>query len=227
MAAKHATVLIADSPAIQTHIQQHYNKTATYIPYGAKVFSDPAPDMLTKFRLTAGNYYLLIARMEPENNIEMIIKGYLAAGSSSPLLIIGNTGNKYGKYISSRYQHPSVIYAGAQYDQALLNNLRYYSKLYFHGHSVGGTNPSLLEAMACHCNIIAHDNIFNKAILQQEADFFSTDTDITQLILAEPDTNKQTARKQINLQRIGTIYTQEKIIDSYEELMLKAVAPKT
>jgi glycosyltransferase involved in cell wall biosynthesis len=226
LAAKNAGILIADSLAIQDHLLKRYNKKAIYIPYGATVFTNPDPGLLADFKLTAGNYFLVIARMEPENNIEMIIKGYLDATSASPLLIIGNMGNSYGKYIFSRYKNPGIIYTGAQYDQVLLNNLRYYSTLYFHGHSVGGTNPSLLEAMACGCTMAAHDNIFNKAILQQEADYFSTSSDVTKLMLAKADTGQQAQRKAINLQRIETIYPHKKIINSYEELMQKAVVEK-
>jgi glycosyltransferase involved in cell wall biosynthesis len=222
LAARHADVLIADSAAIQTYIQKHYTKKIYYIPYGASVFSSPDASLLNQFTITPQKYFLLIARMEPENNIEMIIKGYLAAGSPHPLLVVGNMKNKYGNYIRSRYQQPGITFTGAIYDQVLLNNLRYHSLLYFHGHSAGGTNPSLLEAMACSCTIAAHNNVFNKSVLLEDADYFSDSTAITSLILVPPDLHKQAERKAANLQRISTIYSPEKIINSYEERMLQA-----
>ncbi len=117
-------------------------------------------------------YFLLIARMEPENNIEMIIEGHLASGNFHPLFVIGNITNKFGKYITSKYNDPKIKFADAIYDKNELDNLRYYSAMYFHGHSVGGTNPSLIEAMACGCYIAAHDNRFNKAVLHDEPIIF-------------------------------------------------------
>ena len=178
LAVKNADVLVADSPAIGQHILETYNKQSVFIPYGASVFTTPDATSLDKYKLKPHEYFIAIARMEPENNIEMIIKGYIASGQSFPLLMIGDISGHFGKYISKRYSHSNIIYAGSVFDMALLNNLRYYSQLYFHGHSVGGTNPSLLEAMACGCPIAAHNNVFNKAVLQNEADYFSTENEV-------------------------------------------------
>src|SRR6266404_1982826 len=161
-AAKHADQLIADSAAIQQHLLKMYNRQSTYIPYAADVFNDPDVSVLEKFGLKPHQYYLLIARMEPENNIEMIIKGYLDSTREHPVIIIGSVKNKFGKRWSKKYANNNIRFQDAIYDKNILNNLRFFSKLYFHGHSVGGTNPSLLEAMACQSNIAAHNNLFNK-----------------------------------------------------------------
>ncbi len=220
LAAKNAQALIADSPGIQDHLLNSYGRRSVYIPYGAQVFEKPVPSVPANYHLQDGHYFLIIARMEPENNIEMIIRGYLDSGHTYPLLIIGNTTNKYGKYLSHQYQHPLVKFAGPVYDQEVVNNLRYYSSLYFHGHSVGGTNPSLLEAMACGCTIAAHNNIFNHAVLQNDADYFSTAGEVTAIITREREPAISERRKQANLEKIKTIYNPEKIIGAYEELML-------
>ena len=116
---------------------------------------------------------------------------------------------------------------GPLYDQHILNNLRYYSARYFHGHSVGGTNPSLLEAMACCCNIAAHNNIFNKTVLQNEADYFSTVNEVATIIDTPGNSLLVDKRKQSNLERIKTIYNIEKNIDDYERLMLQVCSGKT
>lgn len=227
IAARHADVLVADSTAIQDHLQKTYGVNAAYIPYGAVPFSNPSPEAIRPYGIKPGHYHLVIARMEPENNIEMIIRGHLAVQDSLPLVIIGNTQNRHGQFLRRKYMHPRVIFAGPQYDQTIVNNLRYYCAQYFHGHSAGGTNPSLLEAMACGCPIAAHQNIFNQAVLQQEADYFSSAEEVAQIIRLKKDPALLAAWKETNLQRIHTLYTEQKIIDSYGQLMLDAVAPGT
>jgi hypothetical protein len=85
---------------------------------------------------------------------------------------------------------------------------------------VGGTNPSLLEAMACGCRIAAHDNQFNKAVLQNESDYFPSERDVTRIINAPKDLSTIGQWKKINIEKVRTIYNREKIVDQYEHLML-------
>ncbi|MFI5186232.1 MAG: DUF1972 domain-containing protein [Chitinophagales bacterium] len=222
LAAKNAHTMIADSPEIQKHILTTYEKKPVYIPYGAEIFSRPDPVVLKKYDILPHEYFLMITRMEPENNIEMIINGYLASDHPYPLFIVGNITNKFGQHITSTYNHPHIKFSNAIYDQEELDNLRYYSSLYFHGHSVGGTNPSLLEAMACGCRLAAHNNKFNRAVLQNEADYFPDSNEVSAIINAPKNLSIMAERKKINLEKIRTIYNQEKIIDTYEALMSDA-----
>jgi glycosyltransferase involved in cell wall biosynthesis len=226
LAAKHAQVLIADSPRIQEYLFETYGKKAVFIPYGAEVFNDIDNTVPGKYNLVPNQYFLLIARMEPENNIEMIIKGYLASEHSYPLVIVGNTSNKFGKYLSETYHHPNIHFSGPVYDQFELSNLRYFSAKYFHGHSVGGTNPSLLEAMACRCNIVAHNNVFNKAVLSSEADYFVSPEDLAALINRVEYPSLIQQRKDLNIKKIKTIYDLEKNISDYERIMFSACGEK-
>jgi glycosyltransferase involved in cell wall biosynthesis len=220
LAARNAHTMIADSPDMQKYLLNTYGKKPIYIPYGADVFSNPEVSVLKKYDLQPNQYFLLISRMEPENNIEMIIKGHLASNHPYPLFIIGNIKNKFGRHITSTYKNAALKFSDAIYDQAELDNLRYYCSLYFHGHSVGGTNPSLLEAMACGCRIAAHDNQFNKAVLQNETDYFPGESDVTRIINAPRDSSLIDQWKKINMEKIRTIYNREKIVDEYENLML-------
>ena len=222
LAAKNAHIMVADSPGIQKHIFSTYNRRPVYIPYGADVFSNPDLSVLTKYNLEPYEYFLMITRMEPENNIEMVIKGYLASNHSYPIFIIGNITNKFGQHITSLYKHPMVKFSNAIYNQAELDNLRHYSSIYFHGHSVGGTNPSLLEAMACGCRVAAHNNKFNRAVLQNEADYFPNASEVSAIINTPKDPLVRAEWNKINLEKIITIYNQEKIIDAYETLMMNA-----
>ncbi|NOT49909.1 MAG: DUF1972 domain-containing protein [Chitinophagaceae bacterium] len=222
LAAKHSHIMIADSPAMQEYLFTTYKIKPVYIPYPAAVFIEADPATLNSYNLTPYEYLLLIARMEPENNIEMVITGYLGSGHHYPLIIIGNTDNKTGRYLTSKYKHTKIIFAGPVYDDLVLNNIRHYSSLYFHGHSVGGTNPSLLEAMACGCNVAAHNNIFNKAVLQQEADFFSSAAEVA-AIINKPKIGSTNDQNRIrNIEKIRNIYDPVKIVNAYEELLLHA-----
>ena len=158
----------------------------------------------------------------------MILQGYKSSRQSYPMLVIGNMGTKFGKSMATEfYQQNGIQFAGSVYDQYTLNNLRYYSARYFHGHSVGGTNPSLLEAMACQCNIAAHNNAFNKTVLQNGADYFLTADEVASIIDTRDNYAVLVERKKINMEKIRTIYNMEKNIDDYERLMLQACGEKT
>ena len=226
LAARHAHSLVADSPAIRDHLIVHYDKMPVYIPYGAEIFTAPDPAVIEKYGLLPRRYFLLIARMERENNVEMIIQGHLASGSLYPLFVIGNITNDFGRYIVSKYNDPRIKYSDAIYDKHELDNLRYYSALYFHGHSVGGTNPSLIEAMSCGCCIMAHDNRFNKAVLNGEAGYFSNREDIQSIINNPKAVSTVEQWKKFNIEKVKTIYNQEKIVASYEKMMLNACGVK-
>ena len=223
LAANRADVLIADSIGIRDHIQREYQKTAFYIPYGAEIpeiFSIPA---LSKFNLEANKYYLLIARMEPENNIETIIQGYKQSEQHYPLIIVGGTQNKHGQFLLRKYSSAFIKFTDAIYDQSVINALRHFSTVYFHGHSVGGTNPSLLEAMACECNIAAHENVFNKAILTDSASYFSTSVEVKNIIDQTLSDAIISDRKQQNIEKIRKTYNWKKIINDYETLFFQAL----
>jgi len=163
--------------------------------------------------------------MEPENNIETIIRGYIASGLKEELIVVGNHRNNFGSRLKNTYsQHVHIRWMGAIYNNDVLNSLRHYSCLYFHGHSVGGTNPSLLEAMACQTFIIAHNNEFNKAILGADALYFSDEEDLART-LEKPNSTDRDFRKN-NLKKIEQYFQPETITDQYEKLFQECLATK-
>jgi glycosyltransferase involved in cell wall biosynthesis len=194
-AVKYADVLVADSTGIRNYLREQYDKDSVYIPYGAEIPETYDTRALERLNLAVDGYLLIMARIEPENNIEMILQGWIASDREWPLVIIG-----------------------AIYDLATVNALRHYSHLYFHGHSVGGTNPSLLEAMACGCDIAAHDNIFNRAVLGADARYFSTTEGVSSILTSESSVQMRTDWRERNLEKIMREYRWEKIIDDYEKL---------
>ncbi|GEM53440.1 DUF1972 domain-containing protein [Empedobacter brevis] len=221
LAAINSDFLVADSIGIQEYIQKKYNKKSKYIAYGAEVFNAPNENILTEFQLKAYNYDLIIARMEPENNIEVIIKGYIKSNTHRRLFIIGNhKGTKFGNYLYKNYSsYDNVIFHGGIYDLNKLNNLRFFSNIYFHGHSVGGTNPSLLEAMASNCLIIANRNIFNQSILGQDALYFDNDSDIINLSNSSKKEHKSFILN--NIQKIHDLYSWKKINQNYLDFIIE------
>jgi hypothetical protein len=180
LAIKSSDYLIADSIGIQNYLKQKYDANSKYIAYGAELFVNPNKDILKTYNLEEYSYNLLIARLEPENNIETILDGVANSTNKAPFLVIGKHDvNKFGAYLKNKFKNENNIhFIGGIYNIEHLNNLRYYSNLYFHGHSVGGTNPSLLEAIASKALIIANDNEFNRAILKENAFYFSDQKEV-------------------------------------------------
>jgi glycosyltransferase involved in cell wall biosynthesis len=182
---RYSNYLIADSKGIQAYLLNKYDVNAVFIPYGADIYSpaDNDDSVLQFYSLLSGEYDLLIARFEPENNIETVLKSY-AKLKERNLVLIGNYANTvFGRRMFKEYGAcPNINFAGANYNVEQLNSLRYNSRLYLHGHSVGGTNPSLLEAMACSSLVCAHNNQFNKHVLGNDAFYFNSSEDLTSII---------------------------------------------
>ncbi|MEI8278330.1 MAG: DUF1972 domain-containing protein [Bacteroidota bacterium] len=223
-AAKHGDVLIADSVGIQQYLKETYNKLSHFIAYGADIVTHTDVSVLKKYDLIPYQYAILIARMEPENNIEMIIKGYVQSGNLQPLVVVGKTDNYFGTYLKETYQAQNQIkFTGGIYDGDIINNLRYFSLLYFHGHSVGGTNPSLLEAMGCSALIAANDNVFNKAVLGNDALYFANTNDVARIAHDITEKSKHQLHIDNNIQKIRDHYNWPRIIDEYERVMLDSV----
>jgi len=219
LAALNADILVADSIGVKEYLKSTYQKEAAFIPYGADIFDSPDQSVISKYGLKPLSYHLVVARMEPENNIEMIIKGVINARKEKPLIIIGKTENNYGSELTEKYKNNKEIkFLGGIYESSIVNNLRYFSSLYFHGHTVGGTNPSLLEAMGCRALIVANDNIFNKSVLGADAYYFQDQQQIAEIISENYDKNQQLDKISNNIYKINTLYNWSHIIDEYEKI---------
>ncbi len=206
---------ISDSIGIQQYLKKEYKLESIYIPYGAFAFETPDESMIVPYQVAPYSYDMLVARLEPENNIETILEGVALSKLTRTFLVIGKHTTPYGTYLKEKYQSVSNIkFVGGVYDINVLNNLRYYSNVYFHGHSVGGTNPSLLEAMASQTFICANDNIFNRAILGDEAVYFANAGDVANVLTNKAKEDYRPFVK-LNLQKIKEVYTWDVIIAQY------------
>ena len=181
---KFSDKLIADSTEIQSDLRKRQGVNSYYISYGATPFSTPNFNLLESFRLEQFKYNILICRPEPENNVKLILDAVVKSLGSYLTIIIGDfSKNEFGRKLIRKYsQEDNIRFLGPIFNEEILNNLRYFSNLYFHGHSVGGTNPSLLEAIACKSLILAHRNPFNKAVLKSNGFYFSTSNELQELI---------------------------------------------
>lgn len=225
---KHSHYLIADNMGIQDYYKQKYGKKSEFLAYGANIHNDYDEGLLEEFDLVVDSYCLLIARLEPENNVEMVIKGYIDSKlNNKPLIVVGKTDTPHGKYLVEKYNNqPKIRFIGGVYEFKKINSIRYFSSVYFHGHSVGGTNPSLLEAMASSCFILAHDNIFNKSVLKDDALYFEDANSVTQLLNNINENSKAYKANFVynNLNKIRNEYSWEKLIDEHEKYFKKILA---
>lgn len=220
LGAKYSDYLVSDNREIRNYILSTYKKDSTFIAYGATLFSSPNESILKDYNVTQGNYDMLIARLEKENNIETALDGVVKSNSKIPMLVIGNCKTPYGIELVEKYKSSkNILFLGGVYNQDHLNNLRWFARFYFHGHSVGGTNPSLLEAMASNAFILAHNNLFNRDVLESNAYYFGNGDEVAEIL--NDEANLKTNREKFieaNRNKINNEFNWKKIASEYEEL---------
>ncbi len=167
MAVKYADVIIADNKGIQDYVTETYNKKSTLIAYGGNhvetdSLNQPPEKLLAEYGLKKGEYAITICRIEPENNCHLILQAF--AESERKLVFIGNwKQSEYGLNLMKKYKgFLNIILLDAIYDLGVLYTLRANAEMYVHGHSAGGTNPSLVEAMFFGCPILCYDVVYNR-----------------------------------------------------------------
>lgn len=183
IAARWADELIADHPEIQAYVKKEYGRDANMIAYGVDL---PAPGRHVPehsvLKLVGdAPFFLVIARPEPENQVHVILAAFAASKRRARMVVVGNFGaTVYGRSIKARY--PEVDFVGPIYDTNVVDALRARSDVYIHGHSVGGTNPSLIEAMAAGAFVVAHDNVFNRWVAGSGSRYFRDESELRALL---------------------------------------------
>ncbi|MCG8035547.1 MAG: DUF1972 domain-containing protein [Candidatus Thiodiazotropha taylori] len=170
-----ANHLIADHPEIKNHLSTRVSREKiSIIPYGAEEVASGSFDVLTKYNLVSNEYAIVIARPEPENSILEIVTAFSKRPRGKKLVVLGKYDNSnYCKCVLEAANN-EIIFPGAIYDKEIVQALRFHSALYIHGHQVGGTNPSLVEALGAGCAVLAHDNKFNRWVAGDKSSFFRT-----------------------------------------------------
>lgn len=226
LAVKKSDALISDSIGIQNYLKAKYKADSTYIPYGSYVVSDYDESICTEYNVEKYQYDMLIARLEPENSIVVILEGVAKSIKKRPFLVIGKHETSYGQYLKTKFSDfEHILFVGGVYDKAKLDSLRYFSNIYFHGHTVGGTNPSLLEAMGSNALICANNNEFNSAILGVDALYFENNDNVSSFVDSIQKENYPHFLHN-NLDKIKNIYEWNTIISQYEMFLLKTLKTK-
>ncbi|MCD9155441.1 DUF1972 domain-containing protein [Aeromicrobium duanguangcaii] len=172
--------LIADHPEIATYLRTRAkDRKITTITYGAATVTEADPAIPAEHGLTPGTYLTLIARPIPENSILELVEGFSRRDRGVDLAILGayDRSDPYHAQVLDA-AGPRVRFLGPIYAPEQVQALRFHSRGYLHGHTVGGTNPSLVEAMGCGNPIVAHDNVYNRWVAQDAALYFRTGDDV-------------------------------------------------
>lgn len=223
--AKLGNSLVADHPEISIHLQQRVSANKiTMIPYGADEVTDADTSLLKYYGLKPGSYAIVIARPEPENSLLPIVKAFSLHQRGYRLVVLGNykDDNQYHCAVRAA-AGPEVDFLGAIYDEKVVKALRYYSRLYIHGHTVGGTNPSLVEAMGAGSPILAHDNRFNRWVAGDSQHYFGDEESCErELTLLLDNREHLELMAEAARQRYRKNFTWEQVLQQYEQLLLGA-----
>lgn len=224
--------VIADAQAIADHVQRKYGRECVVIAYGAPVIH-PSASRLGELDLEAGDYHLIVARLEPENHVLEAVHAYRASNETKPLIVVGAApySQSYVEQISLAVAGDVRIrVVGSIYDQELLNQLYGNARSYIHGHSVGGTNPSLLRAMGAGAAVLAYDVEFNREVTASQAMFWADAPSLTLLLdsIAAGTQDEHLAQlRASSQQRIAEAYQWDDVTDKYEELIQRLAASRS
>lgn len=227
LAAYAGTTLIADHPVIADHLATRVPRgKIEMIPYGGDPVFDPDASPLDAFGLRRDGFFTLIARPEPENSVLEIVRAFSSRLRTTKLVVLGN----YSETV--RYQATvlataggDVMFPGAIYDKRVLAALRFYSVAYLHGHRVGGTNPSLVEALGAGNAVIAHDNAFNRWVIGNGGMFFADEAACADHISAlEGDAGLRNRLRGAARARWQDAFRWELILDRYARVLEASAA---
>ena len=231
---KHADLLICDSENIESYIQDEYKKynpQTTYISYGAYIAdsedADNYQEWIDKFDIRKNEYYLIVGRFVPENNYETMIREFMDSNTHKDLVIITDHQNKLYKKLNSKLhfdQDKRVKFVGTVYDEALLKTIRKNAFAYLHGHEVGGTNPSLLEALGTtKLNLLLNVG-FNQEVGLDSCIYWGKEKNNLKHVIEHVETFDQGYIDELGnnaLERVKNAYNWPKIIKEYEDLFIK------
>ena len=238
---KFSDVIVCDAQAILELVHTDFNvpkEKMTFIAYGSEIYNPPknlGKDLETKYQawlqehdLRDGEYYLIVGRFVPENNYELIIREFMASNTKADLTIISNVEkNKFYDQLvenTGLLEDSRVKFVGTLYDQELMKVIRSRARAYLHGHEVGGTNPSLLEALGSTNVNLVYEVSFNREVADVAAFYFTAKQGNLAQLINTIDTMPVNNTITLGItakQRITSEYNWPKIVDAYERLFIK------
>lgn len=220
MAVKYADTIISDNQGIKEYVRSTYNKDSVMIAYGGdhaltEVSAEKEQAILAQHQLAEGEYALSICRIEPENNVDMVLDVFTKTNHN--IAIVGNfQNNEYSRKLMDKYNfHHNIHIIDACYDLETLYVLRKKAGCYIHGHSAGGTNPSLVEVMHFGIPIITFDVNYNRFTTNNEAEYFGDRKQLEALLAQQRKASGPAMMKYANEN-----YRWETIAQKYEQLFL-------
>ena len=234
-AVKWADLVIADSQVIEGIIEAESGREVEFIPYGAQVI-DPGTDRLSELGVVRRDYHLVVARFEPENHVLDAVHAYRANEETRPLLVVG--GSPYSRWYVDKVEQAAdedrrIRLVGGIYDQELLDQLYANCRTYIHGHSVGGTNPSLLRAMGAGAPVLAFECPFNREVLADRGLFWSSAQELTELLDQVAHSGDDLLGGDIEVQleqnaaagreRVRLAYSWDAVADDYERVLVSVL----
>lgn len=224
LAVRWSDALIADAAGIQDYYHQEFGVESTYLAYGAPILESGASDRLAELDLVVGGYHLVVARFEPENHVHVIVDGYVRSNAELPLVVVGSApySDEYTRLVESLGDE-RVRFIGGVWDQELLDQLYANARIYWHGHSVGGTNPSLLRAMGAGVATNAFDVNFNREVLGVNGEYFADAAAIPALVHAAEENESEALLRGKKSQSDALAYDWDRVAEGYEQLCLSLV----
>lgn len=218
--------IVTDAYAMRDLYLREFNTPSACIAYGGNIEVSENPDIVPHYGLEARGYYLVLSRLVPENSADMIVAGFNRTTTSRPLVIVGDANYK-SKFVErlKAMAGNRVRFLGHVGDREHVKELFCNAFAYIHGHTVGGTNPTLLHALGCGCCILARDNDFNAEVLDGRGLLFRDAADLAAKIrLIEEQPQLAQSHRRSAPDRIRDVYNWERIADQYEELFYQLVA---
>jgi glycosyltransferase involved in cell wall biosynthesis len=219
--ARWADRLIADSHAIAARWRTDFGRESTFVPYGGDVERPPEPRRVRELGLTPGAYVLIVARLVPENNVAPMLEA--AKRTRAPVVVVGSgpDGSELERHVRAEHDPPRVQALGHVSDQELLSALWAHCGVYLHGHSVGGTNPALCQAMGLGAPVLANDTVYNREVLERADMVVPLRPDViaerAAELLASPERRAEAAAW--GRRRVEAVYNWDAVCTGYEKVL--------
>lgn len=219
--------LIADHPEIERHLRRRRLRPASRIsmvPYGAPEVRAADPAIVERMDLRPGGYALVIARPEPENTVLPIVRAFSRRTRDLSLVVLG----EYDGTIPYRRRvvdsaSEEVVFPGAIFDREIVSALRFHARLHVHGHTVGGTNPTLVEALGAGNAVLAHDNRFNRWVAEDAARYFSNEDECAEqmdLLLSDAGDATVAEMSAAARRRHDDAFRLERVLSEYQGVLM-------